>query len=98
MPFIAPVDVQLDSDDKTIVQPGVFVVCERKKIGEMRILGAPDMVIEIVSPSNWKVDVIEKKDKYEKASVREYWMIFPKEQRVVVYLFDRGEKIKNIFE
>lgn len=97
IPMSAPVDVQLDCDDKTIVQPDLFILCDRKKLNELRVYGSPDMVVEIVSPSNWKMDVIKKKDKYEKAGVREYWMIFPKEQRITVCMFETGEKREYSF-
>ena len=88
MPFAAPTDVQLDMDDKTIVQPDIFVVCKKEQVQLARIYGAPDFVIEIVSPSNWYVDVLKKKVKYEGAGVREYWMVFPKEEKITVCRFD----------
>lgn len=81
-------DVQLDRDDKTIVRPDIFVACHREQIHDERFYGAPDLVVEIVSPSNWKTDVKKKREKYEAAGVREYWMIFPKEQRVTVCDFE----------
>ena len=81
-------DVQLDRDDKTIVRPDIFVACHREQIHDERFYGAPDLVVEIVSPSNWKTDVIKKREKYEAAGVREYWMIFPKEQKVTVCDFE----------
>ena len=87
VPFIAPTDVQLDCDDKTMLQPDVFVVCDRSKITKNCIVGAPDLVIEIVSPGNVTTDVMIKLFKYQKAGVREYWIIFPDEQNVVVYDF-----------
>ena len=77
LPFIAPADVQLDCDDKTIVQPDVFVVCDRKRLGETRLLGAPDMCIEVLSPSTRARDMRLKRDKYEAAGVREYWLVDP---------------------
>ena len=98
IPKSAPVDVQLDCDDKTIVQPDVFVICDRKKINELRIFGAPDMVVEIVSQSNWKMDVIKKKDKYQRAGVKEYWIVFPEDKKVLVHLFAIGEMREYSFE
>lgn len=89
--FLAPTDVQLDCDDKTMVQPDVLIVCDRNRKLYPWVVGAPDLVVEIVSPGNWKTDVIKKRYKYEKADVREYWMIFPEEQRIEVCLFERGE-------
>ena len=84
-PFIAPVDVQLDSDDKTVVQPDVMIVCDRSKYKKGRIFGAPDLVIEILSPSTRKKDMQLKLHKYGAAGVREYWIIDPKTKRVIQY-------------
>ena len=91
MPFIAPADVQLDRDNKTMVQPDIFVICDRENITYSRGLGAPDLVIEIVSPSNFLVDMIIKLKKYKDAGVREYWMIIPKDKTVAVYKFGDGK-------
>ena len=90
VPFCAPMDVQLDCDDKTIVEPDVFVVCDRDKVTKQRIVGAPDFVIEVLSPSNWYHDTIRKLRKYERAGVREYWIVIPDTQRVVVYFFEES--------
>ena len=87
IPFIAPADVQLDCDNRTIVQPDVFVVCDRKKIPANRVFGAPDFVIEILSPSTRKKDISIKTTKYLNAGVREYWIIDPAKRKVMVYLF-----------
>ena len=91
MPFIAPTDVQLDCDDRTMVQPDVFVVCDRKKITKARIVGAPDLVIEVISPSRVIVDIFIKMQKYKNAGVREYWLVFPEEKEVMVYEFERSD-------
>jgi Uma2 family endonuclease len=95
MPFIAPTDVQLDRDDKTIVEPDVFVVCDRSQITRPRIVGAPDLVIEVLSPSNWYHDMIRKLRKYKKAGVREYWIIMPEHQEVMVYKFEESDVPKD---
>ena len=91
VPFDAPTDVQLDCDDKTIVQPDVLVVCDRDKITEARIVGAPDLVVEVVSPSNWNIDTFIKFKKYKKAGVREYWIILPRQQKIVVFCFEKSD-------
>ncbi len=88
LPFIAPADVQLDCDDKTIVQPDVFVVCDRNKVPGNRIFGAPDLAIEILSPSTRKKDITIKTRKYMNAGVREYWIVDPARQKVLIYLFE----------
>ena len=76
VPFVAPTDVQLDCDDKTMVQPDVLVVCDRSKITKERIVGAPDLVMEVISPSRVTVDIFIKVQKYKNAGVREYWLVF----------------------
>ena len=94
IPFSAPTDVQLDCDDKTIVQPDVFIVCDRSKITPQRIFGAPDFIIEILSPSTWEKDMFIKGRKYKNAGVREYWLIDPKRKIVLVYRFERDDAIE----
>ena len=94
IPFSAPTDVQLDRDDKTIVQPDVFIVCDRLKITPQRIFGAPDFIIEILSPSTWEKDMFIKGRKYKNAGVREYWLIDPKRKVVLVYRFERDDAIE----
>ena len=84
-PFISPVDVQLDCDDKTVVQPDVLVVCDRTKYKNGRIFGAPDLVIEVLSPSTRRKDMQLKMYKYAGAGVREYWMVDPDKKLVVQY-------------
>ena len=92
MVFSAPTDVQLDEDDKTMVQPDVFIVCSRDKIIKARIKGAPDMVIEIVSPSDVFKDVLIKMLKYKKAGVKEYWIVFPENLGIMVYEFTKSDE------
>ena len=84
-PFISPVDVQLDCDDKTVVQPDVLIVCDRSKYRHGRVFGAPDLVVEILSPSTRKKDMQLKLHKYGNAGVREYWIIDPKQKRIIQY-------------
>ena len=77
MPMIAPMDVQLDCDEKTMVEPDVLIVCDRDKIVNRCVYGAPDFIIEILSNSTKKKDSVIKLNKYLNAGVREYWMIDP---------------------
>ncbi len=70
----SPVSVQLDEDDRTMIQPDVVICCDRDKILQSHVYGAPDMVIEILSPSTRKKDMGLKLKKYITARVREYWM------------------------
>ena len=87
VPFIAPTDVQLDCDNRTIVQPDVMVVCDRSRINRSRIFGAPDFVLEVFSPSTRNKDIFVKGQKYMRAGVREYWMVDPMKKTVVTYHF-----------
>ena len=85
--FIAPVDVQLDRDNKTNVQPDVMIICDEEKVTERNIFGAPDLVVEITSPSSVQRDSFVKLKKYKNAGVREYWLINLQTRVVVTYLF-----------
>ena len=99
IPSVAPTDVQLDCDDKTMVQPDVLVVCDRDKIIKARVVGAPDLIVEVLSPSNWYMDVIRKKNKYQNAGVREYWIVLPDDKKVLVYNFEESsDPVEYTFE
>ena len=87
MPFMAPAAVQLDCDDKTMVEPDVFVYCDRDKLHRKWGTGAPDLVIEVLSPSTRRKDMGLKCSKYENAGVREYWIVDPDKRKVIIYLF-----------
>lgn len=91
LPMISPLDVQLDCDEKTMVQPDVVIVCDRDKITERCVYGAPDFVIEVLSKSTKRKDSFVKLNKYINAGVREYWMIDPMKKRVIVYDFEHDE-------
>ena len=86
---IATTDVVLD--EHNVVQPDVFVVCDRSKIGERAITGAPDLVIEVVSPATEVKDRREKKAVYEKFGVGEYILVFPEREYVERYLLEEGK-------
>ena len=85
LPFMSPVDVQLDEDDKTVVQPDVLIICDRSKLQNGRVFGAPDFLVEVLSPSTRKKDMRLKLYKYANAGVREYWIVDPEKKTVVVY-------------
>lgn len=86
--YVAPRDVQLDSsDDKTIVQPDILIVCDRDKITSRCIVGAPDLIVEILSPSTRERDLHLKASKYANSGVREYWIVDPYKKIVLVYRF-----------
>ncbi len=85
---IAPIDVRLDCDNKTMVQPDVLVICDRSKIKRWGIMGAPDFVLEVLSKSTKSKDSLTKTSKYAAAGVREYWIIDPYKKKLLVYDFE----------
>ena len=87
-PFAAPVDVQLDRDEKTMVQPDVIIICDRSKMIRRCIYGAPEFVLEILSPSTRSKDQILKLNKYKNAGCREYWVVDIENKAVTVYMFE----------
>lgn len=90
MVMISPMNVQLDREDKTVLQPDVYVVCNRDKMMENVLYGEPDLVVEVLSPSSSKKDRVIKYNKYRYAGVREYWIVDPKMQRIIVYDFEQA--------
>lgn len=95
--FSSPIDVQLDCDNKTMVEPDVTVLCDRSKLREKSIYGAPDFVIEILSPSTAKKDLTTKLQKYANAGVREYWMIDTQKEKVITYFFEEEMPTPTIY-
>ena len=87
MVFIAPCDVQLDMDNKTMVQPDVMIICKKDKIVKKNIFGCPDFIVEVLSSSTKKKDMALKLAKYENAGVKEYWMVDPDKLKIIVYDF-----------
>ena len=100
--FAAPLDLRLfpkkDKSDNTIVQPDLLVVCDNNKIDKGSINGAPDLVIEIVSPSNSHSELFLKFQYYLKAGVREYWVIDPQRKNVQVHLYENSHYITTLYE
>jgi Uma2 family endonuclease len=97
--FIAPFDVRLPVGKKgnvykTVVQPDLGVVCDLLKVEKSGIKGAPDLVVEILSPSNRQIEMQEKFEAYQASLVREYWIIHPEEQWMFQYVLSEN----NIFE
>lgn len=85
---LSPLDVQLDCDDRTMVQPDLVVICDEKKIVRKGICGAPDLCVEVLSPSTRKKDCTLKVQKYMNAGVREYWIVDPDKKTVLTYRFE----------
>lgn len=87
--FPAPFAVFLSENDRNYVEPDISVICDRNKISDKGCHGAPDWVIEIVSPSTKQMDYYKKLFKYRTAGVREYWVVDPDRKLVTVYNFER---------
>ena len=87
--FPAPFDVKLSDDPLTIVQPDLMVICDKDKLDTRRCNGAPDFIIEIVSPSNPADDYIRKLYYYKNYGVREYWIVDPQRKSVTVNYFEK---------
>lgn len=90
--FHAPFDVRLpihnkqaDKEITTVVQPDICVICDPSKIDERGCVGAPDLVVEILSPGNTKKEVKIKSALYEEAGIKEYWLVCPAEQNIIVF-------------
>ena len=87
--FPAPFAVFLNDNEKNYVEPDISVICDKNKITDKGCQGAPDWVIEIVSPSTKQMDYYKKLFKYRTAGVREYWVVDPDRKLVTVYNFER---------
>lgn len=86
--FHAPFDVKLSDHPLTIVQPDLMMICDKDKLDGKRCNGAPDFIIEIVSPGNPADDYIRKLYYYKNAGVREYWIVDPRRKTVTVNYFE----------
>ena len=95
--FLSPCDVQLDSDDRTMVQPDLFVTCREFDLRAHAFGGSPDLVVEIQSPSTQSMDTKLKMWKYCQGGVREYWVVCPWEKTVTVYDFTAPPGFKMQF-
>lgn len=95
-PFIAPLDVTLvdSSNNKNVVQPDVFVICDKENIIDNSYKGIPTLIIEVVSPSNSSHDYITKLDLYLRAGVEEYWIINPANRNAICYRFINNTILK----
>lgn len=95
--LVAPLDVRLpknnqaDEDTDVVVQPDVFVVCDANKLDYRGVRGAPDWIVEVISPSSASRDQIEKRRIYERHGVLEYWLVHPNDRLVTIYRLQNGE-------
>jgi Uma2 family endonuclease len=100
--FIAPFDVRLPNSKRkgnqyidTVVQPDICVICDPSKIDEAGCLGAPDWIIEILSPHTSAKDLSKKYDVYEQSKVKEYWVIHPMEGTVLIFILNMKGKYES---
>ena len=97
--FTAPFDVRFPKHGETayekidtVVQPDICVICDLSKLDERGCCGAPDMIVEILSPSTLKKDVNEKFYLYEESAVKEYWIVHPRDKSVLVFILQENGK------
>jgi Uma2 family endonuclease len=97
--FTAPFDVRLpvkdrkkDDEVNTVVQPDICVICDEAKIDEKGCCGAPDLVVEILSPGNSRKEIRLKHELYEEAGVKEYWIVYPVEESISIFILNEDRK------
>ena len=88
---IAPFSVFLNENDKNYVEPDISIICDQNKLNDKGCVGAPDWIIEIVSPSSKRMDYMIKLFKYRTAGVREYWIVDPDKDRITLYNFEKDD-------
>lgn len=94
--YFAPFDVRLPRISKdnqeiiTVVQPDICIVCDPNKLDGKGCIGAPDLIIEILSPGNSQKELKNKFDQYEEAGVKEYWIVYPSEESVIINVLEGG--------
>ena len=95
----APFDIRLNAvkKDDTVVQPDIVVICDRSKITKSSCVGAPDMVIEIISPSTSQFDRLIKFQQYLKHGVREYWIVDPESRTATVHILRKKTYVTNVY-
>lgn len=98
--YVAPFDVRfpkVSKDDKdiyTVLQPDLCVICDKSKLDDRGCLGAPDLVVEILSPGNNKKELLHKYKVYEEFGVKEYWVVSQSDQSILIYTLDDNGKFQ----
>ena len=95
--YPSPFAVFLNADDKIYLEPDISVICDKDKLTDEGCKGAPDWIIEIVSPSSRPMDYNKKLFKYRTAGVREYWIVDPERNLITVYNFEHDEMTDYAF-
>ncbi|WP_034671629.1 Uma2 family endonuclease [Ectobacillus panaciterrae] len=92
--YTAPFDVRLsatdDEEEYLVVQPDISVVCDKRKLDDKGCKGSPDLIVEVLSPSTWQRDRIEKLNSYQRHGVKEYLLIYPNEKIVEQYILEEN--------
>ena len=96
--YPAPFAVFLNKDDKTYVEPDISIICDKSKLDDRGYTGAPDWIIEIVSPASRRMDYYTKLFRYRTAGVREYWIVDPSKNQIIVYDFEHGDMEQFTFQ
>lgn len=96
-PYISPFAVFLNENDTNYVEPDISIICDKNKLTAQGCAGAPDWIIEIVSPGSRRMDYFTKLFKYRTAGVREYWIVDPEKNRITVYNFESEDTIEYSF-
>ena len=89
--YPSPFAVFLNKDEKIYVEPDISVICDPDKLDDRGCKGAPDWIIEIVSPASKKMDYLLKLLKYRFAGVKEYWIVDPEKERTMIYYYEQDE-------
>lgn len=95
--YIPPYAVYLNADNSIYVEPDLTVICDHSKSEEKGCVGAPDWIVEVVSPSSKRMDYSLKLFKYRTAGVREYWIINPEKRIVMVYSWNEGHESVDMY-
>ncbi|WP_373524328.1 Uma2 family endonuclease [Aquiflexum sp.] len=95
--YFVPIDVRLPEDSKsddkifTVVQPDICVICDPEKLDDLGCVGAPDLVVEVLSPGNKQLELQHKYEVYEESGVKEYWLLDPEGQTFLIYTLKDGK-------
>jgi len=98
--YSAPFDVRFPKESKedknvfTVLQPDICVVCDRSKLDDRGCIGAPDLVVEILSPGNTKVELLHKYQVYQEFGVKEYWVVSQSDQSILIYTLNEFGKFQ----
>jgi Uma2 family endonuclease len=99
--YVAPFDVRLpvksnkNEDSYSVVQADICVICDKSKLDDAGCIGAPELIVEILSPGNNQKELKDKYEVYEESGVKEYWIIHPTEQTLLIYTLTNGKYVPS---